>query len=192
MAKGYLYDNGDELITREDVNEVPDSSTAHAGDVLELDSNKKPKWTTPESGLPDTSDASVGDVLTHDSDKDPVWSTPSGGGGGSLPITIDFTATPVSVPLADGSGNGNGYPANVTYSDIVNAIEEGKYPFIHVDDDGEYGVFPLFSLTPNDGDSPYTGYAHSAYFFIGNTISASYTLYATSENGTMYYVNIQM
>ena len=50
MAKGYLYDNGDELITREDVNEVPDSSTAHAGDVLELDSNKKPKWSTPSGG----------------------------------------------------------------------------------------------------------------------------------------------
>ena len=32
--KGFLYDNGDELITREDVNEVPDSSSAHAGDVL--------------------------------------------------------------------------------------------------------------------------------------------------------------
>ena len=50
MAKGYLYDNGDELITREDVNEVPDSSTASAGDILELDSNKKPKWTTPSGG----------------------------------------------------------------------------------------------------------------------------------------------
>ena len=81
MAKGYLYDNGDELITREDVNEVPDSSTAHAGDVLELDSNKKPKWTTPESELPSTGSASAGDVLSLDEDKEPVWSTPSGGGG---------------------------------------------------------------------------------------------------------------
>lgn len=81
MAKGYLYDNGDELISREDVNEVPDSSTANAGDVLELDSNKKPKWTTPESELPSTGSASAGDVLSLDSDKEPVWSAPSGGGG---------------------------------------------------------------------------------------------------------------
>lgn len=80
MDKGYLYDTGDELITREDVNEVPDGSTAHEGDVLELDSNKKPKWTTPEGELPSTGSASVGDVLTLDSDKDPVWSAPSGGG----------------------------------------------------------------------------------------------------------------
>lgn len=85
MAKGYLYDNGDELITREDVNEVPDSSSAHAGDVLGLDTNKKPKWTTPESGLPDASEASVGDVLTLDEDKEPVWSAPSGGGGAPVP-----------------------------------------------------------------------------------------------------------
>ena len=77
MAKGYLYDNGDELITREDVNEVPDSSSAHAGDVLGLDTNKKPKWSTPESELPSTGSASVGDVLTLDEDKEPVWSTPS-------------------------------------------------------------------------------------------------------------------
>lgn len=94
MAKGYLYDNGDELITREDVNEVPDSSSAHAGDVLSLDSNKKPKWSTPESGLPDTTGSSAGDVLSLDSDKDPVWSTPSGGGGG-IECYVDFEASPV-------------------------------------------------------------------------------------------------
>ena len=89
MAKGYLYDNGDELITREDVNEVPDSSTAHAGDVLELDSNKKPKWTTPASGLPDATSASAGDVLSLDEDKEPVWSTPSGGGAITyIPVTF--------------------------------------------------------------------------------------------------------
>lgn len=88
MAKGYLYDNGDELITREDVNEVPDSSSAHAGDVLELDSDKKPKWSTPESGLPSTGSASVGDVLTLDSDKEPVWSAPSGGSGYTLPFPL--------------------------------------------------------------------------------------------------------
>ena len=89
MAKGYLYDNGDELITREDVNEVPDSSSAHAGDVLELDSNKKPKWTTPESELPSTASASEGDVLSLNSSKEPVWSTPSGGGAITyIPVTF--------------------------------------------------------------------------------------------------------
>lgn len=95
MAKGYLYDNGDELITREDVNEVPDSSTAHAGDVLELDSNKKPKWSTPESELPDTTSASAGDVLSLNSSKEPVWSAPSGGGGG-IECYVDYEATPVT------------------------------------------------------------------------------------------------
>lgn len=79
MAKGFLYDNGDELITREDVSEVPSGSSANIGDVLSLDSNKKPKWTTPESELPSTTSASAGDVLSLDSDKDPVWSTPSCG-----------------------------------------------------------------------------------------------------------------
>ena len=105
MAKGYLYDNGDELITREDVNEVPDSSTAHAGDVLELDSNKKPKWTTPESGLPDTSEASVGDVLTLDSDKDPVWSAPSGGGNNVIYVTVYNVSTEYRAYFFDREGN---------------------------------------------------------------------------------------
>lgn len=54
MAKGFLYDNGDELITRKE-------------DV---------------GGLPDTSEASAGDILSLDEDKEPVWSAPSGGGGG--------------------------------------------------------------------------------------------------------------
>lgn len=52
MSKGFLYDEGDELITRKE-------------DV---------------GGLPDTSEASTGDVLSLDSDKSPVWSAPSGGG----------------------------------------------------------------------------------------------------------------
>ena len=44
-----------------------------------LDSNKKPKWSTPESELPSTASASIGDVLTLDSDKEPVWSAPVSG-----------------------------------------------------------------------------------------------------------------
>ena len=84
MAKGFLYDNGNELITREDVSEVPSGSAASAGDVLTLDTNKKPKWTTPESELPSTGSASEGDVLSLNASKEPVWSTPSGG----LPIPL--------------------------------------------------------------------------------------------------------
>ena len=122
MAKGYLYDNGDELITREDVNEVPDSSTAHAGDVLELDSNKKPKWTTPESGLPDTSEASVGDVLTLDSDKYPVWSTPSGGGGSG--VLIDATGAYTSVSFNEGTYSGT--PISGSLADYIDDVESGK------------------------------------------------------------------
>lgn len=86
MSKGFLYDEGDELITRKE-------------DV---------------GGLPDTSEASAGDVLSLDSDKEPVWSAPSGGGGGFgilidatgeyTPVTFNedtYSGTPISGSLAD-------------------------------------------------------------------------------------------
>lgn len=116
MAKGYLYDNGDELITREDVNEVPDSSTAHAGDVLGLDSNKKPKWTTPESGLPDTTGASAGDVLSLDSDKDPVWSAPSAPSSGEK-IELDQSGTPITYDSSTTL-----YPTTKTWKEAVDGL----------------------------------------------------------------------
>ena len=115
MAKGYLYDNGDELISREDVNEVPEGSSAHAGDVLALDSNKKPKWTTPESGLPGTGTASAGDVLSLDSDKEPVWSTPSGGGGYYY---IDVT----TVMTNDGAT----FTTTESYNSLLSKLEDGQ------------------------------------------------------------------
>lgn len=59
MSKGYLYDNGYELISREEID-----------------------------GLPDTSEASQGDVLSLDEDKSPVWSAPSGGGGMELTYAL--------------------------------------------------------------------------------------------------------
>ena len=65
MAQGYLYDNGDELISREDV-------------------------------LPATTSASSGDVLSLNSDKKPVWSAQSGGGGGVV-VGFDLTSTPVQL-----------------------------------------------------------------------------------------------
>ena len=133
MAKGYLYDNGDELISREDVNEVPDSSSAHAGDVLSLDSNKKPKWSTPESELPDATSASEGDVLSLNASKDPVWSTPSGGGGDVLVVTVT-------------DGEDNTMVMDKTYSEIYDAVfsngvvfrydESGMYSFLHLDSIG--------------------------------------------------------
>ena len=49
MAKGYLYDNGDELISREDV--LPATTGASSGDVLSLDSSKKPVWSAPSGGV---------------------------------------------------------------------------------------------------------------------------------------------
>lgn len=48
MSKGYLYDNGDELISREEA--LPDTTSASSGDVLSLDSGKKPVWSSPSSG----------------------------------------------------------------------------------------------------------------------------------------------
>lgn len=174
MAKGYLYDNGDELITREDVNEVPSGSSASAGDVLSLDSNKKPKWTTPESGLPSPSSASVGDVLTLDEDKEPVWSAPSGGGGGFVIITC--STTPEEITL-DGH-DFDYYPSEYTYANTIGA---GKIPVFDasflssLDDDDLY--FPTSFLVDSgmtsiayrpsanvdayylysDGDHPYLG-----------------------------------
>lgn len=67
MNKGYLYDEGDELITRKE-----------------------------DAGLPDTSEASSGDVLSLDSEKKPVWSAPSGGGGGGK-ISILFDQPTITV-----------------------------------------------------------------------------------------------
>ena len=40
-----------------------------------------------ESGLPDTTSASAGDVLTLDSNKDAVWQTPSGGDDYDIVVT---------------------------------------------------------------------------------------------------------
>lgn len=79
MAKGYLYDNGDELISREDA--LPSTAESSPGDILSLNDDKEAEWVTPESELPSTGSASAGDVLSLDSDKKPVWSAPSGGGG---------------------------------------------------------------------------------------------------------------
>ena len=41
------------------------------------------------SGLPDPTSASAGDVLTLDSNKDAVWQTPSGGGSGTVTTTMN-------------------------------------------------------------------------------------------------------
>lgn len=157
MAKGYLYDNGDELISREDVNEVPDSSSAHAGDVLSLDSNKKPKWTTPESGLPSTGSASAGDVLSLDEDKEPVWSTPSGGG----PLIVKATGTG-TVDTSEPGLTLIKINADKTPTEIAEAINPSTFKGITV-------IFPV-------GDSlssPYYSYA-SGIDYIMNSFEIKY------------------
>lgn len=144
MAKGYLYDNGDELISREDVNEVPDSSTAHAGDILELDSNKKPKWSTPESELPSTGSASEGDVLSLNASKEPVWSAPSGGGGeivlgvyNSQNSTVYFTEP--------------GSETHLTMTEVFEKLESGAFM------DGDAGL-SKFRKTEYEGTEYMIGY----------------------------------
>lgn len=64
MSQGYLYDEGNDLITRKESS----------------------------GGLPDPSEASAGDVLSLDEDKEPVWSAPSGGGGGGV-IILEYDNT---------------------------------------------------------------------------------------------------
>lgn len=163
MAKGYLYDNGDELITREDVNEVPDSSTAHAGDILELDSNKKPKWSTPESELPSTGSASAGDVLSLDEDKEPVWSAPSVGGG-IVVVGFDPTSTPVTIENYIGHNFYHafilGTDENVTWNTLKELFDSGTPVLfrttVSITEDGftsdNYEYYPL-RLTDMIGDS---------------------------------------
>ena len=119
MVKGYLYDNGYELISREEA--LPDTSEASEGDILSLNSEKEPEWSTPESGLPDTSEASAGDVLSLDSDKEPVWSAPSGGGG---IFVVELDVQSASDVISDGEG-GYYYKTNAT---IANTIGIGMIP----------------------------------------------------------------
>lgn len=47
---------------------LPDPAEASAGDVLSLDEDKKPTWSTPTGGLPETTLADAGKVLTVKSD----------------------------------------------------------------------------------------------------------------------------
>ena len=152
MAKGYLYDNGDELITREDVNEVPDSSSAHAGDVLSLDSNKKPKWSTPESELPDATSASEGDVLSLNASKDPVWSTPSGGG---VPTLYAFLSA----------------PNKISFFDSIIPNPESPLSFSDIKDIGEFNyVFPGATLGVGSIYRGYAGADEVSNFLIGGYV----------------------
>lgn len=70
---------------------LPDPTSASAGDVLTLDSNKAPEWSTIPDELPATTSASAGDVLALDSNKDPAWVAPSGGGGMSVHTYTSMT-----------------------------------------------------------------------------------------------------
>lgn len=174
MSKGFLYDTGDELITREDVNEVPDGSTSSAGDVLSLDSNKKPKWTTPESGLPDTASASAGDVLSLDSDKKPVWSAPSGGGGGGI-FVVELDVQSASDIISDGEG-GSYYKTNAT---MANTTGIGKIPVCGEFDDGAVPALVGMKNFPIGYKDDYIKY---------NTISGDVYLETLDDHGdTLYY-----
>lgn len=164
MAKGYLYDNGDELITREDVNELPDSSSAYEGYILSLDE-----------------------------DKEPVWSPPSGGGGGSDVYYIYKTGEPTQVTI-DGENldkyecrivkaiNPDG-EANVIFNQVKNLFEQGNP--IYFKDSDSYSTIITFIT-----DSGITGYPAeiqfggpgSDYMLLGAHISSNIMyLYKYSE-----------
>lgn len=168
MAKGYLYDNGDELISREDVNEVPDSSSAHAGDVLSLDSNKKPKWSTPESELPDATSASEGDVLSLNASKEPVWSTPSG--GGIKVVHIDESSME-SVTI-------DNIPCYLFQTDAtVNDLE--NWGVLSAPEGSVSHFFPLSYIDPEGG--VYTTYPYTVSF-------GAMTLYAQSASSNIVFI----
>lgn len=59
--------------------ELPNTADASAGQVLKLDSQKKPVWGD-EAELPDTASASEGNALLLDAEKKPVWGAIAGGG----------------------------------------------------------------------------------------------------------------
>lgn len=96
MSKGFLYDEGDELITRKE-------------DV---------------GGLPDTSEASAGDVLSLDSDKEPVWSAPSGGGGGGGVIFTIDVEHPIEAEI--GGQTMTLYKTNKTWAEFYGAFTSGS------------------------------------------------------------------
>ena len=187
MAKGFLYDNGDELITREDVNEVPDSSSAHAGDVLELDTNKKPKWSTPEGELPSTDSASEGDLLSLNSSKEPVWSAPRPSGiipkvrvrrhasGSNIQYSFyDLDGAILSFgdcleDLCDSDGNVLAYAS-------ANAISE-EAPTV--------GEVVQFNIKENSSDNTKVDVTYNEYGEVTHSTGVSTVFFATSGTKTV-------
>lgn len=172
MSKGYLYDNGDELITREEA--LPDSSEASVGDVLSLDSDKEPVWSTPESELPSTGSASVGDVLTLDEDKEPVWSAPSGGGDSS-PLIVKATGTCTIDTESEPGYRIFSVGVDKTSQEISSALDPASYKGVVV-------LFPSFSAL----STPYYNYNG---FFAKNVeryVNSSGTIEFEDEGSNIY------
>lgn len=181
MSKGYLYDNGDELISREDA--LPDTSEALSGDILGLNSDKEPEWITPESGLPDTSEASAGDVLSLDEDKEPVWTPPSGGEGIDLTYALQVDISPdtriyffnsdgtpksLATIIAEADGtpvftlNGTGNPSWSSFDDVTFSLMyfmKSPISFTILASQGEcYFVYESFEVSLSDAEDKTVNY----------------------------------
>lgn len=125
MSKGYLYDNGDELITREEA--LPDASEASQGDVLSLDSEKKPVWTTPSGGggsgiLIDA----TGEFSSVSFNEDTYSGTPI---SGSLSDYIDAVESGKTLIIVTDEGGGI---LNYHYPIIVTPVESYNMICIYV------------------------------------------------------------
>ena len=127
MAQGYLYDNGDELISREDV--LPATTDASSGDVLSLNPDKKPVWSAPSGGGGGSGiliDA-TGEFSNVSFNEETYSGTPISGSFDDYIDAIESGKTLIIVTKGAGGILKYSYPVLVTPAEAYNMINFGVF-----------------------------------------------------------------